>query len=56
LWARPTVLWDRASERTYRVPVLDVNRRLEMLLLAAALLLPLLLNTAARFARLARQG
>lgn len=55
LWARPTVLLDRAPERTYRVSVVDVNRRLEMLLLVAALLLPRMLNTAARFARLAQR-
>jgi len=56
LWLRaaPTALFDRAPERTYRVPIVDVNRRLEGLLLAAALALPLVLNVAAGFARQAR--
>lgn len=54
LWATPTALLDRAPERTYRIPIVDVNRRLEGLLLVAALALPLVLNVAAGFARQAR--
>lgn len=46
-WARPTALLDRAPERTYRIPVSDVNHRLEVLLLIAALLLPIVMNAAA---------
>ena len=45
-WARPTALFDRAPERTYRVPVSDVNHRLEALLLMAAVLLPIVMNAA----------
>ncbi len=45
-WARPTALLDRTPERTYRIPVSDVNHRLEALLLIAAVLLPIVLNAA----------
>jgi len=45
-WARPTALFDRGADRTYRVPVSDVNHRLEALLLIAAVLLPVVLNAA----------
>ena len=45
-WARPTALFDRAADRTYRVPVSDVNHRLEALLLIAAVLLPIVMNAA----------
>lgn len=45
-WARPTALFDRAADRTYRIPVSDVNHRLEALLLIAAVLLPIVLNAA----------
>ena len=45
-WARPTALFDRAADRTYRIPVSDVNHRLEVLLLIAAALLPIVLNVA----------
>jgi hypothetical protein len=50
-WARPTALWDRAPERTYRVPVSDINHRLEVLLLIAAAWLPVVLNAAASLLR-----
>lgn len=53
-WAWPTVLLDRAPERTYRVPVIDRNRQLEAWLLVAALLLPILLNAAVTLLRPAR--
>ena len=43
-WARPTALFDRAVDRTYRVAVSDVNHRLEALLLMAAVLLPIVMN------------
>jgi hypothetical protein len=50
-WARPTALFDRTPERTYRVPVSDVNHRLEALLLAAAVLLPIVMNAAVSLMR-----
>ncbi len=50
-WARPTALLDRAPERTYRVPVSDINHRLEVLLLIAAALLPVVLNAAVNLLR-----
>ncbi len=50
-WARPTALFDRAADRTYRVPVSDVNHRLEALLLIAAVLLPVVLNAAVSLMR-----
>ena len=46
-WARPTALLDRAPDRTVRIPVSDVNQRLEGLLLIAALLLPIVMTAAA---------
>ena len=58
-WARPTALLDRAPERTYRVPVGDINHRLEVLLLIAAALLPVVMNAAVSLlhgARLTRAG
>jgi hypothetical protein len=45
-WARPTALFERTTDRTYRIPVSDVNHRLEALLLIAAVLLPIVLNAA----------
>ncbi len=50
-WARPTALFDRAADRTYRVPVSDVNHRLEALLLIAAVLLPVVMNAAVSLMR-----
>ena len=53
-WAQPTALLDRAPERTYRVPVSDINHRLEVLLLIAAALLPVVMNAAVSLLRGAR--
>ena len=50
-WARPSALFDRSPERTYRIPVSDVNHRLEALLLIAAVLLPVVLNAAVSLMR-----
>jgi hypothetical protein len=50
-WARPTALFDHAPDRTYRVPVSDINHRLEVLLLIAAALLPVVLNAAVNLLR-----
>lgn len=50
-WARPTAMFDRAADRTYRVPVSDVNHRLEALLVIAAVLLPVVLNAAVSLMR-----
>ena len=50
-WVRPTALFDRATDRTYRVPVSDVNHRLEALLLMAAVLLPIVMNAAVSLMR-----
>lgn len=50
-WARPTALLDRAPERTDRIPVSDVNHRLEAVLLIAALLLPIVMTAAANLLR-----
>jgi hypothetical protein len=49
--ARPTALIDRTGESTRRVPVIDVNRRLEVLLLITALALPIVLNAVALFVK-----
>ena len=54
-WARPTAVFDRASDRTYRVAVIDRNRQLELWLLVAAVLLPILLNAVAALLRPARR-
>jgi hypothetical protein len=49
--AQPTALSDRAPDRTYRVPVSDVNHRLEVLLLTAAVLMPIVMNAAVNLMR-----
>lgn len=54
-WARPTALLDRAPEQTYRVPVVDRNRQLELWLLIAAVVLPILLNVAVSLLHSARR-
>ncbi len=51
---RPTALIDRSGESTRRIPVIDVNRRLEVLLLITALALPIVLNAVALFAKQAK--
>ena len=53
-WARPTALIDRAARRTRRVPIRDRNRQLELILLAAAVLLPIVLSAAGNLLRDAR--
>src|SRR5512135_2690236 len=50
-WARPTALLDRAPERTYRMAVHDINHRLEVMLVIAAALLPIVLNAAVNLLR-----
>jgi hypothetical protein len=50
-WARPTALLDRTPERTERIPVRDVNHRLEAVLLIAALWLPIVMTAAANLLR-----
>ena len=50
-WARPTALIERAGDRTCRLRIVDRNRQLEMLFVIAAVLLPIVLNAAARLAR-----
>jgi hypothetical protein len=52
-WVQPTALYDRRGDKTYRLPIIDHNRRLELSLLIAALLLPIVLNAAVT---LLRQG
>jgi hypothetical protein len=54
-WARPTALLDCAPERTDRIPVHDVNHRLEAVLLIAALLLPIVMTAAANLLRGAKE-
>ena len=49
--ARPTALLDRTGGSTRRIPVIDVNRRLEVLLLITALALPIVLNAVALFVK-----
>jgi hypothetical protein len=50
-WARPTALLDRTPERTERIVVRDVNQRLEVVLLIAALVLPIVMTAAANLLR-----
>jgi hypothetical protein len=52
--ARPTALLERFDGHTRRIHIIDRNRRLERLLLIAAVLLPIVLNTAASLLRQAR--
>ncbi len=54
--ARPTALLDRVAGKTYRVPIVDRNRQLEVVLLSAAIALPIILNTAAALLRSARRA
>ena len=50
-WARPTALIEREGERTRRLHIVDRNRQIETLFVIAAVLLPVVLNAAARLAR-----
>jgi hypothetical protein len=50
-WVQPTALLDCTPERTNRIPVNDVNHRLEVVLLIAALLLPIVMTAAANLLR-----
>lgn len=50
-WARPTALIDRSDGEERRIPVIDWNLRLEMLLLLAAISLPVILLALPALAR-----
>ena len=50
-WARPTALIEREGDRTRRSRIVDRNRQIETLFVIAAVLLPIVLNAAARLAR-----
>ena len=52
--ARPTALIEHFGGHTRRIRIVDRTRRLEWLLLIAAVLLPIVLNTAASLLRQAR--
>ena len=52
--AQPTALIDRSPSAARRIRVIDANRRLELLLLIAAVLLPIVLNAAVILLRQAR--
>jgi hypothetical protein len=43
-WSRPTALIERAPDGQRRVRIIDVNLQLELVLISAALVLPLLLT------------
>ena len=49
-WSRPTALIERTSDGERRVRITDVNLQLEIMLLIAALVLPLLLTIFAQWA------
>ncbi len=50
-WARPRAVLERSGETTYRTPISDINLRLEMALLIAAIVLPVLLTIFTTWAR-----
>ena len=54
--AQPTALIDRTADATRRIRVIDANRRLELILLIAAVLLPIVLNAAVSLLRQARSN
>jgi len=49
-WSRPTALIERGPEGARRVRIIDVNLQLEIALIIAALVLPLLLTIFTRWA------
>ena len=49
-WSRPTALIERGREGARRVRIIDVNLQLEIALIIAALVLPLLLTIFTRWA------
>lgn len=55
VYAVPRALLDRAPEQTYRVPIINWNARLEAILLAAAVALPIVLNAAVALWRPSRR-
>ncbi len=50
-WARPTAVIDRLNGKERSIPIADWNLRLEITLLIAAIILPLLLTLATALAR-----
>jgi hypothetical protein len=52
--AQPTALIDHTADTTRRIRVVDANRQLELILLIAAVLLPIVLNAAVILLRQAR--
>ena len=50
-WAHPTALLERTSGQERRIRIIDYNRQLELALLIAAIVLPVLLTIATRLAR-----
>jgi hypothetical protein len=50
-WVRPTALIERDARQTRRIRIVDRNRKLELILLMAGVLLPIVLNAAALLAR-----
>ena len=51
LWARPTAIVERNADTESRTPVTDVNLQLEIALLIAAILLPIVLTIFTTWAR-----
>jgi hypothetical protein len=49
-WSHPTALVERGPDGKRRVPIPDVNLQFEMVLLAAAIVLPLILTIFTRWA------
>jgi hypothetical protein len=51
MWARPTALIERESNTERRTPVTDINLQLEIALLIAAIVLPIVLTIFTTWAR-----
>ena len=49
-WSRPTALIEHAPDGERRIPIIDVNLQLELALIIAALVLPLVLTIFTRWA------
>jgi hypothetical protein len=50
-WARPTAMIERSAGTERRTPVTDINRQLEIALLIAAIVLPIVLTIFTTWAR-----
>ena len=50
-WAHPSALLERTNGQERRIQIVDYNRRLELALLIAAILLPVALTLTTRLAR-----